>query len=278
MIANSKRGATARGVPEAPEERYAPESEWVGKEPAPAGALHRSAGGAVDGGYAADLDEVEEAPYKPRLGSLRVRVGARVPKSTVGRLIVGGVGLVAVGAVAAAVLSVRSYLLHDERFVIPASSQIQTEGNVHLTRAQVLSVFGEDVERNIFKVPLAERRADLERLPWVAHATVMRLLPNRIRVTVTERTPVAFVRQGTHIGLVDASGVLLDMPEESAGRSALFVSRVDGTFGRTIRCRRGRHGWRFTGGSSRNWMASGAKISDSLSDVDVSNPGGREGA
>jgi len=38
-----------------------------------------------------------------------------------------------------------------------------------------------------------------------------------IRVLITERTPVAFVRQGTQIGLVDASGVLLDMPPESAG-------------------------------------------------------------
>ena len=49
------------------------------------------------------------------------------------------------------------------------------------------------------------------------HATVMRLLPNKIRVQITERTPVAFVRQGTQIGLVDASGVLLDMPPEDAG-------------------------------------------------------------
>jgi cell division protein FtsQ len=45
----------------------------------------------------------------------------------------------------------------------------------------------------------------------------MRLLPNKIRVAVTERTPVAFVRQGGQIGLVDASGVLLDMPESAAG-------------------------------------------------------------
>jgi cell division protein FtsQ len=35
-------------------------------------------------------------------------------------------------------------------------------------------------------------------------------------VQVKERTPVAFVRQGTQIGLVDASGVLLDMATDAS--------------------------------------------------------------
>lgn len=109
-------------------------------------------------------------------------------------------------------LWVRSYVLHDEHFLVPNSASIQIAGNSHLTRPQLLSVFGEDVDRNIFNIPLAERRAELESLPWVAHATVMRLLPNRVRVAIVERTPVAFVRQGTQIGLVDTNGVLFDLP------------------------------------------------------------------
>ncbi len=40
----------------------------------------------------------------------------------------------------------------------------------------------------------------------------MRLLPDQIRVAVVERQPVAFVRHAQQIGLVDANGVLLDMP------------------------------------------------------------------
>jgi cell division protein FtsQ len=69
------------------------------------------------------------------------------------------------------------------------------------------------VDRNVFRIPLMQRKAELESLPWVAHATVMRLLPNRIRVGIVERTPVAFVRNGTNIGLVDANGVLFEMPD-----------------------------------------------------------------
>jgi cell division protein FtsQ len=98
--------------------------------------------------------------------------------------------------------------------VIPSSAAIQITGNSHLSRAQLLTVFGEDVDRNILTVPLAERRAELERLPWVEHATVMRLLPDRFRVAIVERKPVAFIRQGGTIGLVDGNGVLLDMASD----------------------------------------------------------------
>jgi cell division protein FtsQ len=73
-------------------------------------------------------------------------------------------------------------------------------------------VFGEDIGRNIFFVPLSERRRELEEIPWVEHATVMRVLPDQLRVSLVERKPVAFVRQGNTIGLVDANGVLLSMP------------------------------------------------------------------
>src|SRR6202012_5917164 len=134
------------------------------------------------------------------------------PETLWGR-IAAGCGLVlAVGAVVAGLLVVRSFLLHDPRFLIDSSSEIKINGNSHVSRPQLLSIFGEDIGRNLFYVPLAARRTQLETLPWVEHATVMRLLPNRLRVTVTERTPVAFVRQEGRIGLADAYGVLLDLP------------------------------------------------------------------
>jgi cell division protein FtsQ len=76
----------------------------------------------------------------------------------------------------------------------------------------MLPVFGEDIGRNVFFVNLSERRRHLEEIPLVENATVMRLLPDRIQVRVVERQPVAFVRQGQQIGLVDANGVLLLMP------------------------------------------------------------------
>ena len=111
----------------------------------------------------------------------------------------------------------------------------------------------------------------LERLPWVAHATVMRLLPNRMRVSIVERTPVAFVRQGTRIGLVDANGVLLDMPVDAkTGEHYSFpvVMGIAASDPLSTRAARMKIFGRFTS----ELDASGEKISEELSEVDLSNP------
>jgi cell division protein FtsQ len=134
------------------------------------------------------------------------------PASTAGRVFLGlGILLVLAGSTAI-VMAARSYLSRDSRFRITGAGNIEAAGLNQVSRAEMLPVFGEDIGRNIFFVPLSERRKQLEAIPWVEHATVMRLLPDRIRVSVVERQPVAFVRQGQQIGLVDAVGVLLTMP------------------------------------------------------------------
>ena len=158
-------------------------------------------------------DEEDEVPgyvRSRRFSGLRFRLRGGVPKSVVGRVAGVAVLLGMLGGFSAVLWEARSLLLHDPRLVIASSRSIEIIGNSHLTRPQLLSVFGEDVDRNLLTVSLTERQHELESLPWVEHATVMRLLPNRVRVAIVERTPVAFVRQGSRIGLVDAKGVLLD--------------------------------------------------------------------
>jgi cell division protein FtsQ len=165
----------------------------------------------------------------------------------------------------------RTAILHDERFVIQSSSSIEIQGNQHVTRAQLLSIFGEDVERNIFRVSLSDRKEALEQLPWVEHATVMRLLPNRLRVSIVERTPVAFVRQGNHIGLVDANGVLLDMPTDVQANMHYSFPVVTGLAQNdplSLRAARMKLYARFT----NDLDGGGEKISEKLSEVDLSNP------
>jgi len=134
------------------------------------------------------------------------------PASTAGRVFFGFCALILLGALGTGAFLLKTYLDRDPRFRIAGTDNIQATGLTEVSRAEMLPVFGEDIGRNIFFVPLAERRKQLEAIPWVERATVMRLLPDRIRVSVVERQPVAFVRQGQEIGLVDASGVLLTMP------------------------------------------------------------------
>ncbi len=85
-----------------------------------------------------------------------------------------------------------------------------------------------DIDRNIFFVPLEQRKKQLEQIPWVQSASVMRLLPNRLKIVVKERTPVAFVEVNSHIELIDANGVIMDLPAEAAGE--LLVPRHRGHY------------------------------------------------
>jgi len=134
------------------------------------------------------------------------------PASTLGRVFFGFCALIAVGGMAAGGFLLKTYVDGDPRFRIAGTGNIEATGLTQVSRAEMLPVFGEDIGRNIFHIDLAERRKQLEEIPWVERATVMRLLPDRIRVNVVERQPVAFTRHGQQIGLVDASGVLLTMP------------------------------------------------------------------
>ena len=202
---------------------------------------------------------------------MRLRLGRSVPESVVGRLVASGGMLVLLSIVFFGLVKARAAMLHDARLNVPSSRAIQILGNNHLTRAQLLSVFGGDVERNILTVPLAARRAELEQLPWVEHASVMRLLPNTVRVSITERTPVAFVRQGGSIGLVDAHGVLLDLaPEVAADHAYSFpvVTGLSETDPLDTRAARMKLYQRFTGE-----LDSGSdKVSLKLSEIDLTDP------
>lgn len=161
-------------------------------------------------GLPLDLDDDSSEPRKGRFAAPRTPWWR--PEGPWGRVFLLGALLVATCAVAYTIHVCKMFLEHDARFRINSTVDIQSTGLAEVTRGEILPVFGEDIGRNIFFVPLAERRRQLEQIPWIQQATVMRLLPDQIHVAIVERQPVAFVRHGQQIGLVDANGVLLNMP------------------------------------------------------------------
>jgi len=116
------------------------------------------------------------------------------------------------------------FLAEDPRFRLaePSSggsdgSPIEIEGIKYASRARVESVFAADYGRSLYLIPLAERRRSLLAIDWVQDASVVRLWPNRLKVMITERRPVAFVhlpgeQAGSEVALIDAEGVLLGLP------------------------------------------------------------------
>jgi cell division protein FtsQ len=271
-----------------PEENYAPER---GSSPAPRRRGQRASANARPdsrpekqqrdfgedvAGYSAPPSNSADEDFYPsrRAGGVRLRLSGslvRIPRTLWGRIVGGLLLLAFLGGIAGALLFVRNFFLHDERFVLQSTASIEIVGNTHITREQLLDIFGDDLERNLFKVSLADRRRQLEALPWVQRATVMRLLPDHLRIEITERTPVAFVRQGTQIGLVDATGILLDMPPNVAGDpqySFPVVTGLSASDPLPTRAARMQLYTRFTASLD----STGEKISAKLSEIDLSDP------
>src|SRR6266446_6388785 len=121
-----------------------------------------------------------------------------------------------VGVVGVAGMTVAFYgtqfLLYSPSMLLLKPDQIEVSGNHIVGREAILQQFVHDRNRSVLQIPLDARRSQLEQIPWVESASVQRILPNRLRVELTERTPVAFARNGAELALIDTHGVILDRP------------------------------------------------------------------
>jgi cell division protein FtsQ len=162
---------------------------------------------------------------------------------------------------------VTRFLLYSPTMLLLKPDQIEVTGNHVVSREAVLQQFLHDRNRSVLRMSLHNRRSQLEQMPWVESATVQRILPNHIRVELTERTPIAFARNGNELALIDAHGVLLDRPRDEELHFPI-VSGVSEDLAREQREKRMQLFQEFTkdidlvrGGSSQN-----------VSEVDLSSP------
>jgi cell division protein FtsQ len=169
-----------------------------------------------------DLSSEEDEQFLRREKRVNVRKGP-LPKKTANRVKKGAIAAAVLALLGIAALVVVEYGIHSWRFRLESSDSIDIKGVQNASRAQVLDVVGEDIGKNVFFVDLEERRHKLEQIPWVESAAVMRLLPNRLAISVQERTPVAFVRMGPRISLIDANGVVMGMPANKQSKYSFPV-------------------------------------------------------
>jgi cell division protein FtsQ len=160
-----------------------------------------------------DEDDGEEDQQQFRRASKRVPVrrSALAPK-TASRVRAVLTVVLVLGALVVAAYATRNFAMHSWRFRVRSASDIELAGDAPNSRVQVAEKMHEVIGRNIFQISLDERKHELEKIPWVETASVVRIWPNHLRVMVHERTPVAFVALGERVELVDANGVLMDLP------------------------------------------------------------------
>jgi len=173
-----------------------------------------------------ELDELDGDEAQFLRTSRRVPVRrATIPKIAAGRLKIASVIAAVVVGCAGISAWAYDYGIHSWRFRIQSSDSVEISGVRNAARAHVMEVAGADIGRNIFFVPLDERKKQLEQIPWVEQASVMRLLPNRIAVTIQERTPVAFAQIGSRTSLIDANGVVMGLPANRQAKYSFPVVR-----------------------------------------------------
>jgi cell division protein FtsQ len=162
---------------------------------------------------------------------------------------------------------VGDFALHSQQVLLTKAEQIDLTGNHIVARDGVLKVFEADRGKSVLTIPLDKRRSKIEEIGWVESASIQRVLPNRLRVDITERTPVAFARNGNEIVLIDSHGVLLDRARDMDMRFPI-VSGVSDSLSREERERR----MQIYDELVRDLNTVNADSSNQLSEVDLSNP------
>jgi cell division protein FtsQ len=165
----------------------------------------------LDDARLVDLDVDEQSPFLRG----QKRVPARrssIPRKTVNWLLWVAAAAAALCAAGIAAGALYEYGERSWRFRVESSDNIEVTGTQNVTKAQIMEVMGGDIGRNIFFIPLTQQKTQLETIPWVESASVMRFVPNRLKVEIAERAPVAFARVGPRIALIDAGGTLMELP------------------------------------------------------------------
>ncbi|QQS41444.1 MAG: FtsQ-type POTRA domain-containing protein [Acidobacteriota bacterium] len=143
-------------------------------------------------------------------------------------------------------------LLFSAAFRSAASSDFFRVRNVETLGAERVSskkveqiVRAEAFRSGVWSADLGTIRDEVEKLTFVRHASVSRVLPDTVRVTIEERRPVAIVRIGESDYLVDAEATVLAKitkdvkgpvppfvmtgwdPDRSEAASAMNLKRVE---------------------------------------------------
>lgn len=162
----------------------------------------------------------------PRIQARRVRVqrqrGHRRLSILVGVIVLAGAVAGAVGVLHSSLLSARTVVI---------------AGAVQTPRSEILSVTGLDRDPPLIDVDTSAMQRRLERLPWVATASVHLEWPSTVAVGIVERIPVAAAKltRGGYAVLDSTGRVLGDETSRPGSLPLVLLARNPGPPGSTLR-------------------------------------------
>jgi cell division protein FtsQ len=106
---------------------------------------------------------------------------------------------------------------------------LTVRGNERLSTGEVLALVDELRGQNILTVRIGDWRQRVLTSPWVEDASIRRVLPSTLEITVKERRPMGIGRIGTALYLVDPHGVIVD--EYGPNYADIDLPIIDGLSG-----------------------------------------------
>jgi cell division protein FtsQ len=171
---------------------------------------------------------VQANPYRQhggrlaRVSSLRrlgLRWSARIAQLPRGIGVAGSVLLlgasIGYGAVAGQHIPAVVDWLKDARDIAANSlgfriAALSLTGEKEVSREAVLTTTGVTARASLLFLDADAARARLMANPWIADATVLKLYPDRLQITITERLAFALWQRDGHVSVIAADGTVLE--------------------------------------------------------------------
>jgi len=87
---------------------------------------------------------------------------------------------------------------------------VAVAGEKHLNREEILATAGVTGRASLLFFDVADARARLLTNPWIAEATVQKLLPDRLVISISEREAFALWQKAGRVGVIAGDGTVLE--------------------------------------------------------------------
>jgi cell division protein FtsQ len=87
---------------------------------------------------------------------------------------------------------------------------VALSGQKHLSREEILATAGVTGRASLLFFDVADARVRLLTNPWIAEATVQKLLPDRLAISVSEREAFALWQKAGRVGVIAGDGTVLE--------------------------------------------------------------------
>jgi len=91
---------------------------------------------------------------------------------------------------------------------------VSLSGQRQVGREEIFAAAGVTDHSSLLFLDVADARARLEAIPWIAEATVRKLYPDRLQITITEREAFALWQRDGKVSVIAADGTVLSAKVE----------------------------------------------------------------